>query len=322
MTTVLTPDIARQLAGPLRQVCTQIGTDPHAAQLIKYTMNAVFVTGPYVVRLARGAVAAGRAETVCAASAALVAADVPFIRPAVDRPIHAGDWVATVWHYVETVDVAAEPVDLVLPLNAIHRLAAPVSGLPLWDPITKFQKRIREARHLPESDQSGLDSWSRTEIGMPAERVLDLFDQWCLEAEADLAEVDWAFPAGPIHGDAHTGNLLLRSVPVRPGPDPTALICDPDGLCRGQREWDYSATAHGVTRFGRDRAAYDRFADGVGFDVTSWSGWPTIVRVRELQLVTSTIATITGRPGVATQLALRVRSLLAGDESVVWSRHR
>jgi hypothetical protein len=321
MTTLLSPDTARQLGLPLRQVCAQIGADSQQAQLIKYTMNAVFRVGPYVVRLGRGAVAGARAAVNCSAARALVDAGVPFIEPAVDHPVHAGEWVATVWHYVPTVAVAAEPVDLVVPLRAIHALTSAGPDLPVWDPIRRSRLRIDEAGRLPDADREYLDRWARKEAGMPADALLAWLAQHADELGAELASVSWAFPASVMHGDAHTGNLLLRSEPVRPAADPTAVICDPDGLSIGRREWDYSSPAHGVTRFGRSRHQYDLFASGVGFDVTSWAGWPVLSRVRDLTLVTATIGTLTGRPGVSQELGVRVRSLLRDDCSVVWSRH-
>ncbi|WP_051799865.1 phosphotransferase [Catenuloplanes japonicus] len=321
MTTVLTAEAARELARPLRQVCAQLAADPARAALIKYTMNAVYRVGPYVIRLGRGTVAAARARVTCSVTRSLVAAGVPFVRLAVDHPVYADDWVATIWHYVDSVSVEPQPVDLVGPLHAIHALAGAGPDLPVWDPIGRFQVRIEEARQLAGDARTALDAWARAETGMPAGRLLDVIGQWSETAGRDIRTVQWAFPRSVIHGDAHTGNLLLRSVPVRPAGDPTALICDPDGLSDGHREWDYAAVAHGVTRFGRSRPAYDLFAAGAGFDVTTWTGWPTIARIRELQLVTAALATSAGRPAVATELGLRVRSLLNDDDTVIWSRH-
>lgn len=144
---------------------------------------------------------------------------------------------------------------------------------------------------------------------------------WCEDIHGQLPSIRWHLPAGALHGDAHTGNLLLRSAPARPAADPTALLCDLDGLSHGPREWDLVPTAHGTTRFGRSPTPYHALADDYGFDILSWSGWPLLVRLRELQLVTSVIDSIAGRPAVADQLALRLRSLLADDSTVVWTRY-
>jgi len=324
MTTALTATAVRRLQQPLQQVCARIGADASSAELIKYTMNAVFRVWPFVIRLAHGPHAATLSERIHRVAVAFEQAQVPMVRVAtdiVDGPVYAGDWVGTVWRYVATVDVVPEPVDLALPLDAIHNLGPVDVELPQWDPIAKFRRRINSARRLPAAEYADLDAWASPALEIGAGELLDLLERWCDDAEADLQAVKWKFPTGPTHGDAHTGNLLLRSFPVRPGPDPEALLCDPDGVCIGHREWDWAATAHGVTRFGRDRIAYDRLADAVGFDVTGWSGWPALARIRELQSVTSTIDALTGRPAVADELARRIRSLQTGDTSVVWTRY-
>lgn len=324
MTTQLTPETTRQLHDALTQVCTAIGVNPDDATLIKYTMNAVFRVGPYVLRLSRGTHAAALAARTCKVAMALERAGIPTTRLAHEiapEPVMAGEWIATVWHHVDAVNVAPEPVDLAVPLQAIHTLTDFAVELPTWAPVDKFRRRITAARKLPEAASKHLEQWSLTELSLHAQALLSMLEQWCDEAEQSLLSVEWRLVPGVIHADAHTGNLLLRQAPARPGPDPSALLCDHDGMCHGPREWDLIPTAHGTTRFGRPRESYEHFANAYGFDITTWSGWPALSRLRELQLVTSTIDSLNGRPSVAEQLALRLNSLLAADDSCIWSRY-
>ncbi len=95
-----------------------------------------------------------------------------------------------------------------------------------------------------------------------------------------------------------------------------------DGVAIGPREWDLTPVAHGAERFGRPPEDYQAFAAEYGFDITGWAGWPVLRDVRELQLVTSVLDNIAGRPDVAEQLALRLNSILKGDRTVVWTRYR
>src|SRR6266511_2488546 len=97
--------------------------------------------------------------------------------------------------------------------------------------------------------------------------------------------------------------------------------CDLDGVGIGPREWDLTPIAHGAQRFGRTPADHHAFAAAYGFDVTEWDGWPVLRDVRELQLVTSVVDNIGGRPDVADQLALRLHSILAGDRTITWTRY-
>lgn len=324
MTTALPTRTEDELRDRLTDVCRHVGISADTATLIKYTMNAVFRVGDYVVRLARGDDAQALAQRTTVIAAELARRDVPTIRLATElapAPVHTEDWVATFWHYVATAHDNPWPVDLAAPLRALHTIDRFDPPLPAWDPIHKIRRRITNAASLPESAATEFDQWCRIELCLPAPRLLDVLHGWCDEIDRQLPQIRWHFPPGPTHGDAHTGNLLLRTAPERPSPDPTALLCDLDGISEGPLEWDLLPTAHGTTRFGRSRKAYDLFADAYGYDILTWNDWPHLVRLRELKMVTSDLESFTGRPTVANQLAVRLKSLLAEDTSVVWTRH-
>lgn len=327
MATVLHPAVADELRRRLDDICHQAGIDAGNATLVKYTMNAVYVAPPYVLRLAHGPHALTRAHQTVAAAAALTRAGAPTIRLADDlaviQPVVGGDWVATIWRHVPTADADAQPVDLAAPLSALHALDR-LHGvaLPEWAPTDKVYCRLDSAAALPRPDADALDTWARTELRHSGKELLHTLRQRCDDLARALTTVSWHLPPGVIHSDAHTGNLLLRRAPRRPLPDPTALLCDLDGICHGPREWDLVPTAHGTTRFGRPLADYHAFTKVYGFDITAWPGWPILRDVRELQLVTSTLDSATSRPDVAHQLAHRLRSLLTDDPTAVWTRHR
>ncbi len=325
MTTALTPQAAEDLRRGLAEVSRFAGVDPDRAQLIKYTMNAVFAIGPYVARLARGALAAERAGRVAAAAAALEAANVPAVRLAYDvptQPVRAGEWVATFWQRVSTTDVEPKPVDLAAPLKAIHAVDHLPVDLPAWSQVDKCRRRLAAVEMLPAADSAAIRQWARAELDRDIEDLLRLLRQHCDDIEVQLHHVRWHYPWGVIHADAHTGNALPTGLPQRPAPDPGTILCDLDGLCHGPREWDLVPVAHGLTRFGRSKPDYLAFVDAYGFDITTWSGWPVLRDLRELQLVTSVIDGIAGRPEVARQLAHRLRSLISEDRSAVWDRYR
>ena len=71
MTTALSDAVASELHGHLSDVCEQIGVDPVGASLVKYTMNAVFVAPPFVIRLASGPHAATLARRVVSVATCL-----------------------------------------------------------------------------------------------------------------------------------------------------------------------------------------------------------------------------------------------------------
>ncbi|WP_433393033.1 phosphotransferase [Micromonospora sp. KLBMP9576] len=314
-----------ELRTHLGHVCEQIGVDPNDARLVKYTMNAVFVAPPFVIRLAAGPHAATLARRVVSVAASLEQAGMPTVRLAssmMSQPIFSEGWVATAWQYVPTVSDEPKPVDLAAPLRVLHSLDRLDIALPQWSPIEKFRRRLGATAALPPEDAVELEQWSRTELGVPvADLLRDLYLR-CDEAEEDLDRVAWRLQPGVIHGDAHTGNILLPAPGDGAAARPDPLLCDLDGMCIGPREWDLVPTAHGATRFGRPASDYQSFVDAYGVDLTAWAGWPVLRRVRELQLVTSTIDTLAGRPDVARELAHRLRSLFANDFEATWRRHR
>ncbi|WP_088999609.1 aminoglycoside phosphotransferase family protein [Micromonospora echinofusca] len=309
----------------MSNVCGQIGVDPDGARLVKYTMNAVFVAPPFVIRLAAGSHAAALARRVVSVAACLERLGMPTVRLAsgvASQPIFSGDWVATVWQHVLTISDEPKPVDLAAPLRALHNLDQLDVALPHWSPIEKFRRRLDAAEALPPEEAAELEQWSRTELGIGAAGLLRDLRLRCDKAEEDLDRVPWRLPRGLIHGDAHTGNILRPAVGRIAVARAEPLLCDLDGLCIGPPEWDLVPTAHGATRFGRSPSDYQEFVDAYGVDITAWTGWPVLRRVRELQLVTSTIDTLAGRPDVARELAHRLRSLILDDLEATWSRYR
>ena len=325
MTTALSDAVASELHGRLRDVCAQIGVDPDGAKLVKYTMNAVFVAPPFVIRLAAGPHAETLAHQVVSVAACLEKAGMPTVRLAPGlpfQPIFSGEWVATVWDYVPTVGREPRPVDLAAPLRALHSVDQLDVALPRWSPTEKFRRRLAAAAALPPQEAAALEHWSNTQLELPATGLLRDLHRRCDEAEEDLDQVTWRLPVGIIHGDAHTGNILLPAANHEGRVPSMPLLCDLDGLCVGPPEWDLVPTAHGATRFGRSPAEYREFVEAYGVDITEWAGWPVLRRVRELQLVTSTIDTLAGRPDVASELAHRLRSFLLNDLDARWRRYR
>jgi hypothetical protein len=305
--TRLNAAVARELQENLHVVCARIGADPGRAELVKYTINAVYLVPPFVVRMNTNT---GVAERSVANATALAAAGAPTIRLAdVGRqPIRTGGWAATVWRLVPTAGRAPEPVDLAGPVRTIHRLGPLGIDPPPWEPVAKARRRIDRA-----VGAAWMEPWSRAEVGLSVDALLAALRTRCDDLDRALVTVPWQLPSGVIHGDVHTGNLLLAA----DGP----VLCDLDSVGTGPREWDLTPPAHGATRMGRPREAYDAFADAYGFDVTAWPGWPTLRAVRDLQMATSTLGAFHGRDDVASQLAHRLRTFLAGDEDAVWTRY-
>ncbi len=316
MTTALTPATNAHLRRGLADVCAVAGIEPQHPHLLKYTINAVYRVGACVVRLARGPLAEARAERVVRVADEFARRGLPVVClvRGVDQPIRANGWVATAWTHVPTTGERPQPVQLAGPLRAIHAIDDLRIELPGWAPITKARQRLETVRQLPDHEAELTRTWARSRLDRSLEDVLVFLHNWCDRLDEQLRTTAWQLPGGVIHGDFHTGNGLLR-------PDQPPILCDLDGVGIGPREWDLTPIAHGAQRFGRTPADHHAFAAAYGFDVTEWDGWPVLRDVRELQLVTSVLDNIGGRPDVADQLALRLHSILAGDRTITWTRY-
>jgi aminoglycoside phosphotransferase (APT) family kinase protein len=317
VTTALTPATDAHLRRGLAAVCAAAGIEPQQPELLKYTINAVYRVGDCVVRLARGSLAEARAARVVRAAEEFALRNIPVVRlvAGIDQPIRTDTWVATIWIHVPTTDERPQPAQLAGPLRAIHAIDDIRVELPAWTPIMKARQRLDSVRQLPTAEANFTQAWARSRLDQHLADVLAFLQDRCDRLDEQLRSTAWHLPPGVIHGDFHTGNGLLQS-------DQPPALCDLDGVAIGPREWDLTPIAHGAERFGRRRGDYHAFAAAYGFDVAGWSGWPVLRDVRELQLVTSVLDNIAGRPDVAEQLALRLNSILTGDRTTVWTRYR
>nr|WP_269328693.1 aminoglycoside phosphotransferase family protein [Kineosporia babensis] len=287
-----------------------------------------------VVRIAGSAAVGDRARRVVHVARLLEQHGVPAVRLAqpADQPMLVRGHEVTLWHDVQPVRDPV-PEDLAELLKAVHAVpieapAAPVvparrgrsrrrpsvpgqntGPLPVqsssaadgelvrWGPVAGIRRRIASAGLVPREDLAFLQA----ETDAVAEEL------------AALSELEPLLPAGLIHGDSFLGNVIVGEN----GP----VLCDFDSTCWGPREWDLTPIAVGALRFdyGGDLAA--RFAAGYGYDVLSWPGFPTLRRLRELQLVTSVLPVLAANPGLQPQWRFRVDSLRRGDPEARWSTY-
>jgi hypothetical protein len=283
----------------LAEVCARARLDPAGAELVKFTNNAVFrlVRDPVVVRIAGSSAVRARVPKVVAVARWLAEHDMPSVRllDGIEQPVRAGGHVATLWQQVPATGPAPTGYDLAVILRRFHELPPPDFELPAWRPVGPIRERIAEARGLADDD-------------------LALLMVACDETEAALASLRYVLPPGPIHGDGFLGNLI-------PGPD-GPVICDFDSTSTGPREWDLTPAAVGRLRFNYPVDTHGQLASAYDFDVMTWSGFPVLRRLRELQLVTSVLPVLEGNPGLREQWERRYRSFREEDDRVRWEAYR
>lgn len=282
----LTPDRLQVVLADLARACAFDDTD---ARLIKFTNSAVFdlPRAGVVVKIAGSRLVTDRIPKVLTVARWLEAQDFPAVRllAGLDQPVHAHGHAATVWQRVTPGGPDPTGRDLAHLIRHFHRLPPP-AGLPAWGPMAGIRQRLTEA------DGVGADE-------------LDFLASRCDDLDTQLARVSPALDPGPVHGDVFLGNLI----PHQRGP----VLCDFDSTSVGPREWDLTPVAVGSLRFDYDHDPQESFAAGYGFDVTTWSGFPVLRQLRELQLVTSVLPVLRANPPIREQFEHRLASFRAGD---------
>ncbi|MEV6597088.1 aminoglycoside phosphotransferase family protein [Actinoplanes sp. NPDC051346] len=312
MSTTLTAEAADHLARGLASIRQHTGLTSGDAELMRYTINAVYRIGDRVLRLSHGAAARRRADRVVLGAALLHRHGVPIVQLAadIDQPVVVGDWVATVWHYLPHPPGRPAAAELAGPLARLHAITDVPAALPRWSPIGTARRRLATIEALPGTELDFTRAWAQRELQLPLDDLTAALLARCDKLDARIAEARWELPVGLIHGDAHVGNLLA------------GRLCDFDSLAVGPREWDLVPLAHSAARFGDAVQPYQQFAAAYGYDLTTSQSWPLLRDVRDLQLVTSVLDKLTGRPEVAQTLGHRLRTYLSGDRNAVWTRYR
>ncbi len=279
----------------LQKACTQAGLGGEGAELLRLGENAIYQLSavPVVIRIARAADRLPRVKKELCVARWLAAANVPAVRvlDGIDQPLMVDGHPVSFWHTVTGGDPVPTDVDLARLLAAFHAARDCPCELANFDPLRTSQSRLAQA-HIDQVDREFLEG-----------RCAELNDQ--------LQHLAFALPHGPIHGDAHTRNLLTDRGQV--------VLLDFEAAAVGPREWDLLPTAIGVDRYGRSEKQYWEFAETYGFDVRAWTGYPVLREVRELTMTTWIMQNIGESPAVAAEFALRVASLRERDFRRAWN---
>ena len=235
---------------------------------------------------------------------------VPAVRlaPEITQPVRLGGWAATVWRLLPAAPAGRHPAaDLAVPLRLLHA-SRPTLSLPAWDLLGS----IRAMLHSAAVRRSLLDDWTRYHLQQDAAELLARLHQHADYLACELAEARWTLPTSTVHGDAHTGNLLHTS-------DGRPVLCDLDSISIGPAEADLVPAAHALSRLGADPADYARMVRRYGYDVRDSPGWPTLRRLRDLQLATYRLPDPPGEPA-AKELTHRLNTVLTGNSATQWHR--
>lgn len=258
----------------VRRAAASVGLDSRGAKLLHHYSNAVFVLPAEraVARVAAGHDVLRRINRTQTVTRWLVdVAGLGATRPldAFDAVAIGRDAVVSFWIYYPQPDRPPQMTSAHLGslLRQLHAVQSPPVELQPWVPLVSLEATVRD-NHLSRALTTDDRDWLLARI---------------VEARDELARLHWPLGQGLIHGDAWAGNVLWKTTPDLP---PEAILGDWDWVAYGPREVDLVPTWHATVRYGRDGSWSQQFADEYGYDLRTWSGFESLLRMRDLVQIT------------------------------------
>jgi aminoglycoside phosphotransferase (APT) family kinase protein len=292
----VTTEFSSSAAHPvLRKACERAGLSSGGAELLRIGENAIFglASAPIVVRIGRAAERLPRVQREVCVARWLAVANVPAVRvyDDIDQPLMVDGHPVSFWHAVTGGEPTPTHVDLARLLDAYHATPDCPCDLATFEPLRISESRLAKVQGVDANDLDFLHH-----------RIADLTKQF--------EHLDFALPVGPIHGDAHTKNLLTDRGQV--------VLIDFEAAAIGPREWDLLPTSIAVQRYGLPEERYQEFATAYGFDVRSWDGYPVLREIREVTMTTWIMQNVLESKAIADEFALRVACLREKDSERAW----
>ena len=216
--------------------------------------------------------------------------------------VAAADLTVSFWrYYPQTTVNQPTSAHLAHLLRALHSVPAPPVQLDQWVPL----RSLEHALHEPGSRIT----LSASEHAWLLERIT--------RTRQELADLDWRLGIGLIHADAWAGNVLWD--PAR-GPE-RVVLADWDNVCLGPREVDLIPTWHAAARFGRDRAWVAGFAEIYGHDLSGWTGFEVLMRMRDLVQLTGPLRRAPTEPVLTRALRQRLTAIRNHNRDAQWQAY-
>ncbi|UQA93114.1 phosphotransferase enzyme family protein [Streptomyces halobius] len=283
--------------GILRRACALADVDPDGIEMLRFGDHAVFRIdgGRIISRVGRSPDRLPAVRREVAVAAWLAAEGYPAARLVTksEQPVVIEGHPVTFWEGLADGDTYASTREMGELLRRLHQLEPPPFSLPPLRPFDRVGDRLERAV---------IPAGTRAYLGSLADELADEYDR-----------LQFALPAGPVHGDFNVGNVLLDAAG-----HPKAI--DLDGFVTGPREWDLMQTAMYYDSFGwHTEAEYADFVEGYGFDVRQWSGYAVLRGVRELLMVTWLSQNAGTNPRAAEEVEKRVETLRSGGSRRDWA---
>jgi len=298
MTTTECTEFDADAAGAiLRKACEAADVDPDGIEMLRFGDHAVFRIdgGRIVSRVGRSPDRLASVQREVAVAEWLATEEYPAARlvTAATQPIVIQGHPVTFWEGLADGETYASTGEMGALLRRLHDLESPSFSLPPLRPFEKVMERLSRAS-IPDGIRAFLQSMAG-------------------ELEGEYERLQFALPAGHLHGDFNVGNVLHDAA------DHPKVI-DLDGFVAGPREWDLMQTAMYYDSFGwHTEAEYADFVAGYGFDVREWSGYTILRSIRELLMVTWLSQNAGTDSRAADEVEKRVETLRSGGSRRDWA---
>ncbi|MFJ1971849.1 phosphotransferase enzyme family protein [Streptomyces sp. NPDC087903] len=281
----------------LRKACEVADLDPDGIEMLRFGDHAVFRVdgGRIVSRVGRSPDRLASVRREVAVAEWLAAEGYPAARlvTAAEQPVVVEGHPVTFWEGLADGEKYASTGEMGVLLRRLHGLEPPPFSLPPLQPFDKVAHRLERAA-IPDATRAYLRS------------VAD-------DLTAKYDRLEFALPAGHLHGDFNVGNVLQDATGC-------PKVIDLDGFVSGPREWDLMQTAMYYDSFGwHSEAEYADFVDGYGFDVREWAGYTALRSIRELLMITWLSQNAATDPRASEEVEKRVESLRSGGSRRDWA---
>lgn len=280
----------------LTAACRAQGLDSTGAQLLRHGENAIYRLrdDPVIVRIARHPDSPRKEVHV---ARWLAEHDFPAARlcESLTQLEVVDGRVVTWWEVIEEAPHPPEFAELAATLRRLHDLPAPTSFiLPPFEPMRRVVGRLSHAPVGIADDALG-------HLRKMYERLAGQYEVLAFDLHP-----------GPIHGDAHLGNLMRDC-------DDTIRLIDFEVFSWGPREWDACTFGAAYKPFGwMNGEQYKVCAAAYGWDSLGWSGFPVIRAIRELNMTTWLMQRHGESREIDDEIAMRIADLREGEPLRRW----
>jgi len=167
------------------------------------------------------------------------------------------------------------------------------SRLRSFDPLRKVGTRLEASESNPH-----VPGWVKTELHGLYEILLHEIERYDFGPECF------------VHGDAHTGNLLIS--------ENQAFMLDWEDASRGPSQWDLSVIALTYFRFKMSARLLASFEEAYGSAIMEAPSCQLLLRCREMT-TTSWLTQNAHDPKALEEVEKRVRSIRDSDDSIRWN---